>query len=284
MNEIAEIRTDILAKQGDVTPFRFEGMEVRVVVGADGEPWFVAFDVATALGYAKPQNAIARHCKAQATAPKQGGGFHAIIPERDLYRLIMKSQLPSAERFEEWVVSEVLPSIRKTGGYVGKAPTKRSDRLVGELAIMECFTRLQHPAPSAQIAMLAHIGKRHDLDVSFLPAYAIDAAPDATGGSSMPTKPLTELLKDHGIGYTAKAYNLLLRDVGMLEERTRRTTDKNAPGGVKRYWAVSFQGLQFGKNLTSPSSPRETQPHWYVERFAELHALVAAKMARREAA
>lgn len=159
----------------------------------------------------------------------------------------------------------------------------KPEKLVGELAIAECFIRLQHPAPSAQIAMLAHIGKKHDLDVSFLPAYAIDAAPDATGGSSMPTKPLTDLLRDHGIGYTAKAYNLLLRDVGVLEERTRRTTDKNAPGGVKRYWAVSLQGLQYGKNLTSPSSPRETQPHWYVERFAELHALVFSRLGRAAA-
>src|SRR5690606_29358258 len=63
------------------------------------------------------------------------------------------------------------------GGARPSAPAvARPEKLVGELAVMECFTRLQHPAPSAQIAMLAHIGKRHDLDVSFLPAYAIDAA------------------------------------------------------------------------------------------------------------
>jgi len=79
-----------------------ETHKVRCVVGEDGEPWFVAKDVALALGYEKPENAVARHCKASITTPKQGGGFLTIIPERDVYRLIMRSQLPSAQRFEDW--------------------------------------------------------------------------------------------------------------------------------------------------------------------------------------
>jgi len=66
----------------------------------DGEPWFVAKDVATVLGYVKPENAISAHCKAARTTPKQGGGVYSIIPERDVYRLIMRSKLPAAERFE----------------------------------------------------------------------------------------------------------------------------------------------------------------------------------------
>ena len=63
------------------------------------------------LGYKKPENAIARHCKAAVTAPKQGGGFITIIPERDLYRLVINSKLPQAEAFEEWEVATVLPAI-----------------------------------------------------------------------------------------------------------------------------------------------------------------------------
>jgi len=92
---------------------------VRTVV-KDGEVWFVAKDVAEILGYAKPENAIAAHCKGQKTCSLESGGQGRnmlIIPERDVYRLIMRSKLPDAEMFEEWVVSEVLPSIRKTGSY-----------------------------------------------------------------------------------------------------------------------------------------------------------------------
>ena len=91
--------------------------QVRVVTGEDGEPRFVAKDVAETLGYKKPENAITRHCRAQTTAPKQGGGSLTIIPERDVYRLVMRSNLPEAEKFEEWVVGDILPTIRRHGIY-----------------------------------------------------------------------------------------------------------------------------------------------------------------------
>jgi prophage antirepressor-like protein len=103
-----------------VIPFGFDDNLVRVVPGEDGEPWFVAKDVAKALGYATPRDAIAKHCKRKGVAIcDTPGGKQEIstIPEPDVYRLIMRSNLPAAERFEEWVVSEVLPSIRKRGAY-----------------------------------------------------------------------------------------------------------------------------------------------------------------------
>jgi hypothetical protein len=78
---------------------------------------FIASDVAKALGYKKPENAIARHCKRRGTTPKQGGGFLTVIPESDLYRLTFRSKLAAAEEFTDWVVEEVLPSIRKNGKY-----------------------------------------------------------------------------------------------------------------------------------------------------------------------
>lgn len=91
----------------------------------DGEVWFVGKDVATALGYAKTENAIARHVDKEdkTLTPFQGGcstGIQkmTIINESGLYALTMSSKLPSARRFQHWVTSEVLPSIRKTGAYV----------------------------------------------------------------------------------------------------------------------------------------------------------------------
>lgn len=95
----------------------------------NGTVLFCGIDVATALGYSKPRNALATHCKG---ALKRGaltdGGIQemSFIPEGDVYRLIARSKLPMAERFESWVFDEVLPSIRKNGEYVTpKAQQKR---------------------------------------------------------------------------------------------------------------------------------------------------------------
>ena len=84
------------------------------------EPWFVANDVAKALGYAVPKDAVSTHCKGavkQRLLTEGGEQEMKVIPEADLYRLILKSNLPSAEKFQDWVTEEVLPSIRKTGSY-----------------------------------------------------------------------------------------------------------------------------------------------------------------------
>lgn len=98
------------------------------VIEQDGEPWMVGKDVALALGYAKPRNAIAAHVDAEdkKDAPIQGylGGTQemTIINESGLYSLVLSSKLPGAKRFRRWVTGEVLPSIRKDGGYIKTAP------------------------------------------------------------------------------------------------------------------------------------------------------------------
>lgn len=86
----------------------------------DGKPYFVANDVAKALGYVETAKAIRTHCKgvSEMDIPTNGGiQVMKIIPEGDIYRLIIRSSLPSAEKFEHWVFDEVIPNIRKTGGY-----------------------------------------------------------------------------------------------------------------------------------------------------------------------
>lgn len=143
-------------------------------------------------------------------------------------------------------------------------------KVVGELAILECFARLLKPAPSSQVMMLAKIAANNGLDAKFLPGYAVDAAPDAAGGSSMPTKAITALIKDHTIASTARAFNLALKAHGFLTLLQR----KNSKQEMVDFWSVTEKGMAYGKNLTSPQCPRETQPHWYVDRFLELAAKV----------
>lgn len=96
--------------------------EIRTVV-IDNEPWFVGKDVANALGYAKERNAVQKYVD-EDDALKWGvltnGGEQSmtVINESGLYSLIFGSKLESAKKFKKWVTSEVLPSIRKTGGYI----------------------------------------------------------------------------------------------------------------------------------------------------------------------
>lgn len=87
----------------------------------NGTILFCATDAAKALGYATPRKAILEHCKGvlKRNALTSGGEQEMnFIPESDLYRLIFSSKLPNAEKFTDWVTGEVLPSIRKNGGYI----------------------------------------------------------------------------------------------------------------------------------------------------------------------
>lgn len=99
---------------------------IRTVLDESGKALFCGKDIAVALGYNKPFDAISRHCRAttkhgitDALGRQQEATF---IPEGDVYRLIISSKLPSAEKFERWVFDEVLPAIRKTGGYITSTP------------------------------------------------------------------------------------------------------------------------------------------------------------------
>ena len=97
---------------------------VRVMM-IDGEPWFVGKDVADALGYSAPRNAIKAHVDAEDKLTHQisASGQRrdvTLINESGLYSLILSSKLDSARQFKRWVTSEVLPSIRKTGSYVNR--------------------------------------------------------------------------------------------------------------------------------------------------------------------
>ncbi len=103
-----------------VIPFAFEGAAVRAVL-IDDEPHLVGNDVAERLGYTNPSKAMGDHCKGVTKRyPLQTpGGMQQmrVLAEPDVLRLIIRSKLPAAERFERWVFEEVLPSIRKTGRY-----------------------------------------------------------------------------------------------------------------------------------------------------------------------
>lgn len=99
-----------------------------------------------------------------------------------------------------------------------------------------------------------------------LPAYAIDAPSTAGTGSSEVTHSASYLLKQHGIGMSAAAFNKVCHAQGLLDRQSRTSTK----GKEVDFWCITHAGLEYGKNVTSPQSPRQTQPHWYDDRFEEL--------------
>ena len=141
-----------------VIPFLFESFQVRVIT-LDGNPMFSARDVALALGYENPAKAYQDHCKLlkllnynaalqlKWVNPHPRGEY--VMPESDVYRLIIKSAKPEAERFERWVFEEILPTIRKTGSY----------------------SIVQQPAPQPQISAISETA-----DVVRVVARALKAA------------------------------------------------------------------------------------------------------------
>lgn len=131
-------------EQGNnVLDFQFEGHDVRAIA-IDGEPWFVGKDVAEALGYGKGKsitNAVTNHVDDEdkgVTKIMTPGGRQKmiIINESGLYSLILSSKLDSAKKFKKWVTSEVLPSIRKNGGYIYGQENMSEDELLSRALIL----------------------------------------------------------------------------------------------------------------------------------------------------
>ena len=137
----------------NIVPLQFESHAVRAAVDEDGKPWLVAKDVADVLGYDQTSSAL-KLCKLASCLDefnKSNGLAPATkwIPESDVYRLVLRSTLPSAERFQSWVVEEVLPAIRKTGSYaVPKTP--------GQALVEMAQNFLHHETQIAELARKQH--------------------------------------------------------------------------------------------------------------------------------
>ena len=139
--------------------FKYENNDVRTVE-IDGEPWFVGRDVAVALGYAKPENALVAHVDAddKTTTLIQGSGSNyksntTVINESGLYSLILSSKLPTAKQFKRWVTSEVLPSIRKNGGYIAGQEQLSPEELMAKALLVANKTLAERDARISELTV-----------------------------------------------------------------------------------------------------------------------------------
>ena len=173
--------------------------EIRTML-IEGEPWFLGVDIATALGYAKPHNALNRHVDGDDSLKRGvidsvGRTQDAIfINESGLYSLILLSKLPSAKKFKHWVTSEVLPSIRKHGAYMTAETlykTMSEPRELAKLLTALADEKDKNRKLTADNALLSVKAKYYD---------KILASPDAI--------PVTFIAKDYGM--SAAAFNRML--------------------------------------------------------------------------
>jgi prophage antirepressor-like protein len=143
--------------------------EIRVVINEKSEPMFCGIDVAKALGYKEPKQAITTYCKSgelvyQPHANGIGGTNVKFIKEPDVYRLVMRSELPSAEKFQDWVCEDVLPSIRKHGAYMSDEVIKRTlsdpDYLI-QLATVLKEEKQKRAEAETTVAILTHTNKTY---------------------------------------------------------------------------------------------------------------------------
>lgn len=117
---------------------------------------------------------------------------------------------------------------------------------------------------ASKLLMIGQLYKSYDLPTEFLPKYEYNG--------SRELKSATDLLKRFDLGMSAKNFNVLMREQGYLEERTRKST--SSPNGTKKYNALTEKGLRYGENAVSPQCQREVQPMYYADSFKELFDLV----------
>ena len=141
--------------------------------------------------------------------------------------------------------------------------TLTRNQVAASILLLRSAAEDLHLAPSAVLGGYQKLEAQLGV-VGLLPAYAVDAPANSSSGSSEVTKSATVLLKQFNVGVRPADFNDLLVKRGFLEEQER----PSSKGGMKSFKVCT--NLEFGKNITNPKNPRETQPHWYVSKFREL--------------
>ncbi|HCL0948614.1 TPA: KilA-N domain-containing protein [Salmonella enterica subsp. enterica serovar Muenchen] len=155
--------------------------------------------------------------------------------------------------------------------YQHTASLVATDKIQAGVILLESAARMLNLSNSSKLGAYQKLQKVAGLP-DLMPSYAIDAPSDASDGSSRPTFAISVLLRQHGIRMTAnQAYHQLAK-VGVVEQKYRES--RSGINGIKKFWSVTAKGCIYGKNITSPVNPRETQPHFFESRFPDLLKLL----------
>ncbi|ELX1978008.1 KilA-N domain-containing protein [Escherichia coli] len=174
-----------------------------------------------------------------------------------------------------WISPAFHLKVIRTFDMVTSAPEKLSgqaaDKMQAGVILLDFMRRELNLSNSSVLGACQKLQEAVGLP-NLAPRYAIDAPADAPDGSSRPTLSLSALLKQYGIRLTAnQAYHQMVK-LGIVEQRERYS--RTAINNIKKFWSLTAKGCMFGKNITSPANPRETQPHFFESRFPELLKLL----------
>lgn len=176
----------------------------------DGKIYFVGSDIAQALGYLNPRKAIADHCRGvtKRDIPTSSGiQAMSVIPEGDIYRLVVRSKLPYAEKFEAWIFEEVLPSIREKKGYIASTSTDTPEEIMARAILIANDTikrqkeQLEKQAPKVLFATAVETSQRSCLIAELAKIIS-------QNGVEIGQNRLFQWMRDHGyLCYKGEYYN-----------------------------------------------------------------------------
>lgn len=264
----------------ELQKFDFKGTSLRTLTDEAGEPWFVTKDVCDILGMSNPSMAVTALDKDEVAQidPKDYLGSENrsnqavnIVSEPGLYKLIMRSRKPEAKEFQRWVTHEVLPQIRKTGGYI---PTSESDSdedimaravLVAQKTIDRKNQQLQ--AKDAQIKMLepkarfadavaasdgtclvgelAKMLRQNGMDIGQNRLFRLLQADGYLGKSGSNRNVPTQRAMDLGL-FRIKETTVTHADGHTTVSRTPKVTGKGQRYFIDRYWGRAQPTLEAG--------------------------------------
>ena len=229
---------------------------IRTISNEQGEPMFCGKDVAEALGYKKPENAVAKHVDTEdkTTTLIQGSGSNyktqaIFINESGLYALILSSKLESAKRFKRWVTSEVLPAIRKQGGYL-IAKKGESDKDVMKRAMEIVKTTL-----AKRDEQIAKLKPRAEYADSVLDSINCITTTQLAKELGMSAQELNRRLCEMRIQYWQSGQYMLYAEFarqGFAKSRTRRHVCKHGIVITEMYLVWTERGREFIHRLLDP--------------------------------
>lgn len=247
----------------DIVPQVFTNEDFGTVraLRIDSEPWFVAKDVAVALGYSNPQKAVRDHVDSEDMTVHESftvnGTMATLINESGIYSLIMTSKKPEAKAFKRWVTHEVLPSIRRDGGYISSTPDE-SDDVVMARALLVAQKTIERN--KRQIAGLTEDNAR------MLPkAVAYDSFMETDG--TITVTEAARYLSQIDKTMTRKRLFALLRSDGLICKIDRAPTKK----AIKQGLAVQIMTTRADGKQNEPYA-RITQKglDWCVTHYARI--------------
>ena len=200
---------------------------IRTMKDERGEPWFCAKDVCDALGYDQTHKAVKRHVEEgdgtkRPTPTTSGIQQMLFINESGVYSLILGSKLESARRFKHWVTSEVLPSIRKQGGYMVVRPDESDE------AIMTRALQIAHATLMRRDEEIARLKPKADYADQVLDSVSCLTTTQVAKGMGMTAMELNRILCEKGIQYGQSGQYLLYASYarqGLAQNRTRTFLD-----------------------------------------------------------